>query len=142
MTLDTGVLLSLLTADPATRESQVSKLLAQQLGGAGAGPSLEAILGAAGSTPQPAATSDSPTAALYREAQLLDDEVRRLVAIVADLAGALGACPRCVGTDDACHVCAGAGAAGSSEPDRELFAALVAPAVVRVVDEEGAFDTS
>ena len=128
MTLDTGMLLSLLTGDPAGREAQLSKLLTQQF---------------AGAATQPTAPQDgSPASALYREAQLLDDEVRRLLAIVADAAGALGACPRCLGTEESCPACAGTGKPGSTEPDRELFAELIAPAVIRVVDEEGALDTS
>jgi hypothetical protein len=141
MSLDSSLLLSLLTGDPAQRDAQVSKLLAQRVGGDGSGPDLSALFTPA---PEPAAAPEpsAATSALYREVQLLDEELRRVAAIVAAVGAALGACPRCLGTDDVCTVCGGAGVAGASDPDRDRFAALIAPAVVRLADEEGAVDTS
>ncbi|WP_116948896.1 hypothetical protein [Jiangella endophytica] len=48
----------------------------------------------------------------------------------AVLAAALGACV-CWGQDPGCPVCAGRGGSGWSDPDRELYAEYVAPAVRR-----------
>jgi hypothetical protein len=48
-----------------------------------------------------------------------------------DLAAALGACPDCFGTDDACRWCRGRGAPGFTNSDPDLFDRLVRPAVVR-----------
>lgn len=142
MTLDSSLLLSLLTADPAQRDAQVGKLLAQQLSGGSSAPDLSGLFTDT-SSPQPETPEPSgPARALYREAQMLDGEVRRLLTLVADVGAALGACTRCLGTDDACSVCGGRGAPGTSDPDRDRFAEFVAPAVVRVADEEGAVDTS
>lgn len=59
------------------------------------------------------------------------DADRRLVDHNLLLAAALGACD-CWGADPACPVCEGDGAAGWTEPDRDLFTELVAPAVARV----------
>lgn len=143
MTIDSSLLLSLLTADPAQRDAQVGKLLAQQLAGGGSGPDLSGLFATPGAPSPPArAEPSAQAAALYREAQLLDEEVRRLLALVADVAAALGACPRCLGADESCDVCGGHGTPGTSDPYRERFEELVAPAVVRLADEEGAVDTS
>jgi hypothetical protein len=141
MTLEPTLLLSLLTADPAQRDAQVGKLLAQQLAGGSSAPDLSGVF-ADKSTPAPQAEPSEPARALYREAQMLDEEVRRLLTLVADVAAALGACTRCLGTDERCSVCGGSGTPGTSNPDRDRFAEFVAPAVVRVADEEGAVDTS
>ena len=141
MTLDPALLLSLLTADPNQRESQIGKLLTQQLGGANGAPDLSALYGA---TP-PAPAQGEPTAqtaALHRELQIVDDELRRAHALLADVAAALGACSRCLGSDESCTLCVGTGAAGTSEPAPDRFAELIAPAVLRLADEEGAVDTS
>jgi hypothetical protein len=143
MTIDSSLLLSLLTADPAQRDAQVTKLLQQQLVGGGSGPDLSGFFDQAGVPSPPAPTEPSAAATrLYREAQLLDEEVRRLLALVADVAAALGACPRCLGTEESCNVCGGHGTSGTNVPDRDRFTELVAPAVVRLADEEGAVDTS
>jgi hypothetical protein len=141
--LDSSLLLSLLTADPAQRDAQVGKLLAQQLAGGSSAPDLSGLF-AEQATPgsQAPAEPSEPARALYREAQMLDGEVRRLLTLVADVASALGACTRCLGTDERCSVCGGSGTPGTNDPDRDRFAEFVAPAVVRVADEEGAVDTS
>jgi hypothetical protein len=49
-----------------------------------------------------------------------------------DLAAALGACYRCWGEDFGCEICGGTGGPGSSMPDAELLARLVAPAARRL----------
>jgi len=142
MTLDPSLLLSLLTADPAQRDAQVGKLLAQQLGGGSSAPDLSGLIPDTGTSQPQTPEPSGPARALYREAEMLDGEVRRLLTLVADVAGALGACARCLGTDHACNICGGSGTPGTSEPDRDRFAEFVAPAVVRLADEEGAVDRS
>ena len=143
MTLDSSLLLSLLTGDPAQRDAQVGKLLAQQMAGGTSAPDLSGLFAdKATAPPQGSAEPTEPVRALYREAQMLDGEVRRLLTLVADVAAALGACTRCLGTDERCGVCGGSGTPGSNDPDRDRFAEFVAPAVVRVADEEGAVGTS
>lgn len=49
-----------------------------------------------------------------------------------ELAAALGACPQCWGTDDACDVCAGHGRPGSAPPVREDFDRYVSPVLRRL----------
>jgi hypothetical protein len=144
MTLDPSLLLSLLSADPSQRDSQVGQLLARQLAGGAGSPDLSSLLGGSPSQPDsvPAEDPASPTSALSREVQLLDAEVRRLRALVTAVGAALGACQRCLGTEEACERCAGSGLPATSEPDRERFAELIAPAVIRLADEEEAVNTS
>jgi DNA repair exonuclease SbcCD ATPase subunit len=54
------------------------------------------------------------------------------------LAVALGACALCWGDDVSCPVCAGAGRAGFTPPDRELFAQYIAPALHHFLKPKGA----
>jgi hypothetical protein len=143
VSLDPSTLLALLTADPAQRDAEVSRLLTQQIGGSG-GPDLTSILTsttAAPAEPAPASQRSEATQALYREADLVAAELARLQALVVEVGEALGACGRCLGTDQDCRFCSGDGGAGTDEPDTELFAELIAPAVARLADEEVA-DTS
>jgi len=52
------------------------------------------------------------------------------------LAQALGACPRCWGSEAACEICGGAGRAGSIEPNPPLFAKFVVPALRRMTEAQ------
>jgi len=70
-------------------------------------------------------------AALYAELEMLRERND-------SLAMALGACALCWGDDVLCPVCAGAGQAGFSPPDRKLFAQYVAPALRHFRKPKGA----
>jgi hypothetical protein len=136
--LDAGTLMALMAADPAERQAQVQRLLVQHLGGGSSGAGLAAALANGNGTPPPPAHDDGPPAelrGLYREAAALAAELRRATGIVGDVADALGACARCLGTDERCPVCLGRGVPGSKEPDAPRFDQLVAPAVRRLAGE-------
>jgi hypothetical protein len=51
---------------------------------------------------------------------------------LADVAAALGACPRCLGEVPGCPACGGDGVPGMRRPDPDAFARYVIPAVRRV----------
>jgi hypothetical protein len=139
--LDGAVLMTLLTADPAERQAKVQQMLLERLGGDSSQPGLLSALSGTGAT-APDDVDDAPPAldGLYREASLLSAELRRVTALLAEAARALGACPRCLGTDERCEVCGGAGTPGAEVPDVERFEHHVAPAVRRLADEAGPID--
>jgi hypothetical protein len=128
--LDAGTLMTLFATDPEQRGALVQRLLLEQLGG-----------DAAGLTPangRAASDNESPRLrGLYREAAMLDTELGRTSRLLATVAEALGACTRCLGEDEACELCGGAGAPGSEAPDPDGFAKLVAPAVHRLAENVG-----
>jgi hypothetical protein len=125
--LDGAVLMTLLTADPAERQAKVQQMLLERLGGDSSQPGLLSALSGTGVT-APEEADDAPA------------ELQRVTALLAEAARALGACPRCLGTDEGCQVCGGAGTPGAEIPDVERFEQLVAPAVRRLADEAGPID--
>jgi hypothetical protein len=135
--LDAGTLMALMAADPAERQAQVQRLLLQQFGGGAAAPDLAAALGNRNGTTPPTSEDAAPPElrGLYREATALAAQLRRSVGIVEEVAAALGACRRCLGTDDGCPVCVGRGLPGSETPDPQRFDELVGPAVRRLAGE-------
>src|SRR3954467_6946719 len=137
MTLDPAMLMSLLNADPAERQAAVQRMLIERMGGKGSAFDLaSAMAGAREADPAP----DPPAPALrglYREAAALTAELSRAEHLLGRVATALGACPRCLGTDEECGICAGDGAPGRDAPDGERFYELVAPAVRRLAEETG-----
>lgn len=68
---------------------------------------------------------------LRRRLHRLTEELHAAQTIGDTLAAALGACYLCWGEDSDCEFCGGAGRPGWSEPDAELFASYVAPALER-----------
>jgi hypothetical protein len=133
MTLDSASLMSLLTGDPTDRDARLQQLLLQSLGGTTGG-----LPGAATEEPStdaaPASTDDA-LARLRSEVSLIEREFGRVSGLLADVGAALGACPRCLGTEENCPICAGAGVPGSGDANAERFDALVAPAVRRIAGE-------
>ncbi|PAU61532.1 hypothetical protein [Pseudomonas indica] len=69
---------------------------------------------------------------LRRRIRHLTEELHAAQSIGDTLAAALGACYLCWGEDDDCELCGGHGQPGWCEPDAELFAGYVAPAVARL----------
>lgn len=61
-----------------------------------------------------------------------DRQIGSLQALVSTVADALGACPSCLGTDDACTTCDGSGAPGHSRPNRQAFEFFVLPVISRL----------
>jgi hypothetical protein len=51
---------------------------------------------------------------------------RELAGTVRRVGAIVGACARCLGTDDACSECAGTGKPGMRAPDRDAFLAWIA----------------
>ena len=56
-------------------------------------------------------------------------ELKRVQDTIEHVAGALGACPVCLGQDRDCELCHGRGTPGSLPPDSEDFHNVVLPAV-------------
>jgi hypothetical protein len=137
VSIDGAALISLLSADPADRQALAQRLLLQSVGGdlasAGVGNGAQAV-----------DHDETPRAlrGLYREVGTLDAELRRVASLLADAAAALGACPRCLGSDEFCDVCGGQGTPGTDLPDVELFEELVSPAVSRLADDAGHIDNA
>jgi hypothetical protein len=130
--LDAGTLMTLFATDPEQRGALVQRLLLERLGGEAAGPT------AANGPAQASSARDNPRLrGLYREAAMLDTELDRTSRLLATVAEALGACTRCLGEDEACELCGGAGEPGSEAPDPDGFARLVAPAVHRLAEDVG-----
>lgn len=77
--------------------------------------------------PRPAITSTS----LRRKLRRLVEDLRAAQTTGDTLAAALGACYLCWGEYPRCEHCGGAGRPGWCEPDAELYAEYVAPAVAR-----------
>ncbi len=75
-------------------------------------------------------------ARLRRKLKILSQETVWLQDLNEALAAALGACPLCWGEDEDCDECDGDGVSGWDEPDAELFAEFVAPAIQRVREAE------
>lgn len=67
--------------------------------------------------------------ALRRHLDELTGDVRRLQDTIDLVAAALGACPTCLGRDEACPLCHGRGRVGSMPPDPVAFDRVVLPAV-------------
>jgi hypothetical protein len=125
--------MTLFAADPEQRGELVQRLLLERLGGEAGG-----VTAANGRAGQAASADDSPRLrGLYREAAMLDTELARTAHLLATVAEALGACTRCLGEDEACEQCGGAGAPGSEAPDPDGFARFVAPAVHRLAEDVG-----
>jgi hypothetical protein len=64
-----------------------------------------------------------------RELDSLTEDVQRLRSTLEDIAGALGACPVCVGAAVDCVLCHGRGGPGWIPPQPAAFAEFVIPAV-------------
>jgi hypothetical protein len=77
----------------------------------------------------PRSTLASPR--VRRKLRRLVEDLREAQTIGDTLAAALGACYLCWGEDPHCEQCGGDGRPGWSEPDAELFAEYVQPAVER-----------
>ena len=123
--LDAAALMSLMAADPTTRQSQLQRLLMERMG-------TPAHTGAAPG-PEPEADAGPSLHRVIREATRLSDETDRLTRLLADVGRALGACPRCLGTEPECARCGGSGGPGTSTPDVDRFECVVAPAAQRLV---------
>lgn len=84
-------------------------------------------------------TADAYAADLRHEREVIDlvraelstltDDVRSLQGTLEDLAGALGACPVCVGARADCVLCHGRGGPGWIPPNPAAFCELVLPAL-------------
>lgn len=61
-----------------------------------------------------------------------DRRIGTLEALVATVADALGACPKCLGTDDDCATCDGYGEPGQARPDRQALEYFVLPVLNRL----------
>lgn len=66
-----------------------------------------------------------------RRLELAESRLARSSAVLLSLAGLLGACERCWGTNEACPTCAGDGTPGFRRPDERL-AAWIHPALARL----------
>jgi len=75
-------------------------------------------------------------ARLRRKLDVLTEELEWLQDVNDTLAAALGACALCWGEDRRCEECDGDGAPGWDEPEPELFAEFVAPAIQRMRESE------
>jgi hypothetical protein len=136
--LDAGTLMTLFATGPEQRGALVQRLLLERLGGEGGG--LADLLAEQRGTPADNCRASSRLRGLYREAAMLDTELGRTAHLLGRIAEALGACGRCLGEDEACELCGGAGAPGSEAPDPDGFAELVAPAVHRLAQDVGDID--
>jgi hypothetical protein len=67
-----------------------------------------------------------------QKVELMYAELEQLRNKNDSLAAALGACYLCWGNDPLCEVCGGSGHSGAFEPDRELFAELIVPALRKI----------
>ncbi|MFF5082440.1 hypothetical protein ACFY36_35800 [Actinoplanes sp. NPDC000266] len=68
---------------------------------------------------------------------LLDAELNRCHTALRHVAGALGACPSCLGREPDCSDCHGTGTPGTRPIDEEAFWSLVRPLLDRLSAEAG-----
>jgi hypothetical protein len=124
--LDAATLMGLMAADPETRQLQVQRLLMERMGASAA---------RTGEAPGPEPEPDAGPSLrrVIREATRLSEETDRLARLLADVGLALGACPRCLGSQPDCSRCAGSGGPGTSTPDVDRFERVIAPAAQRLV---------
>jgi hypothetical protein len=126
--LDPALLIGLMSGNAGDAQARIQQLL------------LQSLAGDAGDEPA-RGNADEALRRLQKELSFIETEFRHVSTLLAQIGEALGACQRCLGTDEECPVCVGAGSPGSEYPNAERFNALIAPAVRRLAEEVGAVNS-